>query len=173
MRGCVVVLRKKGYSVKEIRVRLMEEGIPVSLVSIYKLLKKYMYECTGSVVDRKRKLSTPKILRSEHLHFLNEAIAENDELTVRKLRDMLEQRWPELKVSICSIKRAWKHDLGWICTRPKYCQLIRVVNREKRLAWCQEMIKNKETFDNVIWTDECSVQLDHHGRLCFRKVKQP
>ena len=70
-------------------------------------------------------------------------------------------------------QRAWKHDLGWIRTRPKYCQLIRVANREKRLAWCQEMIKNKETFVTVIWTDECSVQLDHHGRLCFRKVKQP
>ena len=144
-RGRVVVLRQKGYSVREIRARLMEEGIPVSLVSIYKLLKKYEY--TGSVVDRKSKPSTPKILQSEHLHILDEALAENDELTARK-------------VSICSIKRVRKHDLGWIRTCPKYCQLIHVANKEKGLAWCQEMIKNKETFDNVIWTDECSVQLD-------------
>ena len=170
-RGRVVVLREKGYSVAKIRTRLKEEGILVSLVSIYKLLKKH--EHTGSVADRKRTPSTPKILQPEHLHFLDEALAENDELTARQLRDMLEERWPELKVSICTIKRARKHNLGWIRTRPKYCQLVRVANREKRLAWCQEMIKNKETFDNVIWTDECSVQLDHHGRSCFRKAKQP
>ena len=167
----VVVLRQKGHSVAEIRERLIEEGNPVSSVSIYKLLKKY--ECTGSVVDLNRKPSIPKILQSEHLHFLDEALAEDDELTARKLRDMLEQRWPNPKVSISSIKRVRKHDLGWIRTRPKYCQLIRVANREKRLEWCQETITNKETFDNIIWTDECSVQLDHHGRLCFRKVKQP
>ena len=28
-----------------------------------------------------------------------------------------------------------------------------------------------DKFEKVIWSDEC--QLDHHGRLCFRKVKQP
>ena len=166
----VVVLRQNGHSVAEIRARLIEEGNLVSLVSIYKLLKKY--ECTGGVVDRKRKPSVRKILQSEHLHFIDEAMADDDELTARKLRDMLEQRWPGLKVSISSIKRVRKHDLGWICTRPKYCQLIRVANREKRLEWCQEMITAKETFDNVIWSDECSVQLDNHGRMCFRKVKQ-
>ena len=30
----------------------------------------------------------------------------------------------------------------------------------------------KEEFSNVVWTDECSVQLDNHGRLCFRKKGQ-
>ena len=34
-------------------------------------------------------------------------------------------------------------------------------------------IKRKEQFDDVIFTDECTVQLDHHGRLCFRKEKEP
>ena len=28
-------------------------------------------------------------------------------------------------------------------------------------------------FDNVIFNDECSVQLDCHGRLCFWKRNQP
>ena len=46
---------------------------------------------------------------------------------------------------------------------PKYCQVVQVANREKRLTWCQEMIESKDTFDNVIWSDECSVQLDHHA----------
>ena len=36
----VVVLRQNGHSVAEIRARLIEEGNLVSLVSIYKLLKK-------------------------------------------------------------------------------------------------------------------------------------
>ena len=44
---------------------------------------------------------------------------------------------------------------------------------EKRLAFCQEMIASKDTFDDVIFTDECSVQLDRHGKLCFRKENEP
>ena len=44
---------------------------------------------------------------------------------------------------------------------------------EKRFSWCKEQISVKETFDNVIFTDECSVQLDNHGRLCFRKKTEP
>lgn len=44
---------------------------------------------------------------------------------------------------------------------------------EKSLLWCQEQLANKEEFDNVIWTDECSVQIDAHGHLGFPKVKQP
>ena len=167
----VIILRQKGYSVSQIRDRLLEEETPVSLVSIYKLLKKF--ERTGSVRDCKRKASTPKLLRPEHLRFIDDALAEDDELTARRLKVLLEERWPELRVSIPTIKRARKYDLGWIRTRPQYCQLVRVVNKQNRLAWCQERIDEKDNFKDVIWSDECSVQLDHHGRLCFRKVKQP
>ena len=29
-----------------------------------------------------------------------------------------------------------------------------------------------EQFDNVIFSDECTVQLDHHARLCFCKERE-
>ena len=77
-----------------------------------------------------------------------------------------------LKVSINTIKRARKH-LGWVATRPKYCQIVRETNRLKRLAWCEERIEEGDCFDDVIFTDECSIQMDHHGQICFRKQNQP
>ena len=46
-------------------------------------------------------------------------------------------------------------------------------NKRKRLIWCKEQLRVKESFDNVIFTDECTVQLDSHSRLCFRKSRQP
>ena len=33
-------------------------------------------------------------------------------------------------------------------------------------------LDKNEKFENVVFTDECTVQLDHHGRLCFRKEKE-
>ena len=165
----VIALRSKGHSVSSIRKRLAEENILVSATALYNLLKKAKE--FGIVSDRKRKCSS-KILLTEHLKCMDEALANDDELTARKLRSILEERWPDLQVSLATIKRERKYDLGWIRTRPKYCQLIRAVNKEQRLTWCKERIAEKDTFQNVIWSDECSVQLDHHGRLCFRKVHQ-
>ena len=55
-------------------------------------------------------------------------------------------------------------------TAPKYCQLIRQVNKEKRLAWCTEMLDTDENFDDVIWTGECSVKLEFHSLRYYRKA---
>ena len=71
------------------------------------------------------------------------------------------EKCPMLKVSINTIKRARKH----LATRPKYCQIVRETNRLKRLAWCEERIEEGDCFDDVIFTDECSIQMDHHGQL--------
>ena len=75
----VIILWQKGYSVSQIRDGLLEEETPVSLVSIYKILKKF--KTTGNVRDCKRKASTPKLLGPEQLRFIDEALAEDDELT--------------------------------------------------------------------------------------------
>ena len=61
-------------------------------------------------------------------------MAENDKLTSRQVRGLLVREWPDIDVSISTIKRIRKQ-LGWIPTRLKYCQLIRGLNKEKRLDW--------------------------------------
>lgn len=35
------------------------------------------------------------------------------------------------------------------------------------------MLNDKETFHDIIWTDESSVQIDTHSRKCYRKKKEP
>ena len=42
-----------------------------------------------------------------------------------------------------------------------------------RKEWCQQHLDNGEQFENVIFTDEYTVQLDYHGILCFWKKKEP
>ena len=41
------------------------------------------------------------------------------------------------------------------------------VNERKRLLLCKEQQQSKEDFSNVIFTDECLVQLEQHNRVCF------
>ena len=164
-----MLLKGKGFSAAKIKKRLEEDGIFVSRRALFKLFAKYAR--TGTVADLPR-AARPRKLSTEQYRFLDEAMTENDELTARKLRAMLEARWPETVVSLPTIKRARK-DLGWVATRPKYSQLVREANKEKRLEWCRKQLAAQEKFQNVVFTDESSVQLDSHARLCFRKKKQP
>ena len=85
----------------------------------------------------------------------------------------MEGEWLKLKVLLPTIKRVHKYELGWICSRLRYCQLVCIVNKEKRLALCKRKLEEVDHFDNILWSDKCSVQLNHHGRLCFKKIKQP
>jgi len=41
------------------------------------------------------------------------------------------------------------------------------------LIWCKEQQRVHEQFDNVLLTDESTIQLDQHSRLCFRRHLQP
>ena len=75
-------------------------------------------------------------------------------------------------MSISTVERA-RRELGWVVTTPKYCQLIRETNRQKRLEWCQKMIDTNEQFDDVVFTDESSIQLDTHRKRCYLKKSTP
>ena len=48
--------------------------------------------------------------------------------------------------------------LGWTFCRSAYYQLIRERNKTKCLEWTRQHLQNN--FDNFVWTDKCSVQLE-------------
>jgi len=50
--------------------------------------------------------------------------------------------------------------LGWTFRGSAYCQLIREPNKLKRLKFARE--HQNDDFANVVFTDECSVQLESH-----------
>lgn len=41
------------------------------------------------------------------------------------------------------------------------------------MVWCKEQQRVCEQFDDVLFTDESTIQLDQHSRLCFRRRLQP
>ena len=169
-RQSVVILWKSGMKLRAIRERLAEEGTTVSVRALYKLTKKFAMH--GRIADFKRK-SRDEIFKSTHYEFIDKWMYENDELTAYALLNKLKNQFPDIKPSLSlETVRRGRRKLGWVSTTPKYCQLIREVNKDKNLAWCKEQ-KADETFDNVIWSDECSVQLEAHSLRCYRKEGQP
>ena len=90
----------------------------------------------------------------------------NDETTGLELQKLLKKEVEGFDASVSSILQ-WRNNLGWTAKETKYCQMIREVNKEKRLKWATE---NQDTsFDNVIFTDETTVQMETHWRTCCYK----
>ena len=119
----VILLNLRGYSVSAIKKRLEEESIYVSVQALYNLLRKYRRYST--YVDLPRRKMDRKIT-PEMLIEIDTELHCNDELTARQLQRLLTEKHPALEVSIPTIKRA-RRLIGWVCTRPHYCQLIREV----------------------------------------------
>ena len=71
-----------------------------------------------------------------------------------------------LTVSITTIKRARKK-LGWVKSGVCYCQLVTEKNRIKGLEFTHECMAREGDFSNVIFTDESSIWLECHAKVCF------
>ena len=66
-----------------------------------------------------------------------------------------------------ALAKATVMDISWQC-------LIHQENKEKRLRWAREYLNESEDgFDNVIWTDESSIQCETHKHFCYRKKNCP
>ena len=170
MRSKVTVMWKNGYPVSEIQERLSQEGVSVLRVSLFALIKKF--KKIKLVVDLKRKPRS-SILEECHYRFIDEAMAANNELTSRQLFSLFTDEYPEVQISISTVKRARKH-LGWISKKTTYYALVWEANKEKRLLWCQKRVEeNNLELNDVIFSDESSVQLESHRKTCFHKIGQP
>lgn len=120
----VVTLVSNGYSLSSIHRRLIQEGTSISIQALYNLMKKYSEK--GIMVDLPRR-SRQRRITQEMKRLIEGEMNKNDELTAPRIKSLLLEKWPELVVSIPTIKRV-RQEMGWVCTRPHYCQLLRDVS---------------------------------------------
>ena len=108
----MITMWKLKYTLKKIKARL-KEGEVVSKTSLCLLIKKY--KATGSVADY-RPTARPKKLKEIHYQFIDKQMAKDDELTGIKLLRMLKEEFPDVSVSLSTVKKA-KCELGWVVKR--------------------------------------------------------
>jgi len=92
----------------------------------------------------------------------------DDETTASQLHVILTKLGYHL--SLRTILRC-RTQLGWTFCGSAYCQVIRSENKAKRLEWAQ--LHQGDKFENAIFTDESSIQLESHRRFCCRKKGEP
>ena len=161
----IIQFYKKGLKAYSIAIKLEAEGLSVSRRGIAKLLDRYKERGT---TDRKRGSGRPSSLSESTRQLIEEQMRADDETTAIQLYRLLRDK--QIDVSLSTILRGRKA-LGWTFRGSAYCQLIRDANKVKRLDWAKKHME--DNFHSVVWTDECSIQMESHRRHSCRKIGEP
>lgn len=153
----------KGFKPYTIARVLREENLRASRNGIAKFFKKHKRTGTTRVLPG---LGRPSVITSEMKQLVDQQMERDDETTATQLHRMLVEAGH--RVSLRTVLRC-RRQLGWTFRGSKYCQLVREVNKVKRLEWAKKCLEKKDDFANVIWTDESSIQLETHRRFSFRR----
>lgn len=144
--------------------KLSSEGICTTRQTIFRFLKKY--NLSGKISNLEKSGRSAK-LSVKHFNFIDKCYNENDEYSAVDIQKRHLHSF-NINVSVTTIKKV-RRKLGWIETGPKYCQAIRPLNCEKRLAFCTKLLADEEHFNDVMFTDKSSIEINRHAVRCFRK----
>ena len=145
----IIYFYEQGYRAPLIARLLLEEDIVASRVGVAKLIGRYQQTRT---IVRRQGSGKPTVITPEMKTIVEEQMRSDDETTALQLQSLLTSRGfrvPKKTILHC------RADLGWTFRGSAYCQLIRESNKDKRLQWARDY--TQDNFENVIWTDECSV----------------
>lgn len=158
----ILYLQFQGYNAPTIVTSLQKERMVGSMRGIAKFLKRYEETCT---IARCAGSGRPTKITGEVKQLVVEQMRADDKTTAYQLHALLTR----LNYSLRTILRCRKI-LGWTFRGSAYCQLIRCANKEKRLDWARRHLHKASTgFHDVVWTDECTIQLEIHRCFCCRK----
>ena len=101
------------------------------------------------------------------MDFIDKCMEENDELTAPYLMEKVNDKF-KVNFSLSKIKRLRKK-LGWRADATRYCQMIKEKNKPIRLNYALGRIAAKDKFFDAMFSDECTVQMESHGKITFRK----
>ena len=154
----------KGHKAPTIHKLLAREGIKCSRRGIHGFLR--TFEETGLIL-RVPGSGRPSKITREVKEFVERQMELDNETTAYQLHELLVRAG--YNISLSTILRC-RLSLGWMFRGSAYCQLIREANKAKRLQFAQDHLN--DTFQDVLWTDECTIQMESHRRFACRKKGQ-
>ena len=149
------------------KVQTFHYVLQASRRGIGKFLQKYLETDT---IGRRPGSGRPTKITAEIKAIVEEQMRTDDEITAVQLHALLKSKGYD--ISLRTILRS-RTSLGWTFQGSAYCQLIPEANKQKCLEWAQryrEESQRLDSFKDVIWSDECSIQLETHPRHSCRKI---
>ena len=165
----IVRLRSKNKNISEIVRILADDGCQISRLSVRRFLQRFQERQSFENAPTPGRPAEQVTL--EVLNFVDAEMEKNDELTAPHLHKKIYENF-HCDFSESKVKRIRKK-IGWVQMGTKYCQLLREPNRVKCLEFALKCIDDRESFNDVVFTDECSVHVENHAKLSFRRKWEP
>lgn len=160
----IVRMHRSGASVAGIRRRLISMGHTVSRDTISYWIRKFEVGLFGDVCD----LSAPTVFSSvthRDADLIRDCLTRDPSLSSRDIHRVLREDGATFGHSTTK----WAIEAsGFTHSKPRYRQMVRDVNKVKRVEFCQRLSDSNDSLDDVIFSDECSVQLNQNKTCNYR-----
>ena len=153
-------------NVSEIMRAMEEEGKIASRATIRKRIFRRS-SCHG--LQDQHRCGAKSRIASEIAAYLEKKLGEDDEVPFVELQKLIARNF-SLEISPSTIRRYIRKTLKWTVVRTRFGSMISAANKVKRHKFAKMCIDTKDTFDNVIWMDESSVQLVCHSQIMRVKI---
>ena len=162
----IVSFVQNGLTVKQIHRKLVDRAIHVSYNAVKYHVNQYLVGNFDVGLPPLKKTRKDNKISEHSLEVIREVFRNDPYATSTDVRKQLAIHGTE--VSAATVKKAIK-TAGYVNSEPRYCQLIRNANQEKRVDFCNSLIEVNDALDNIIFTDECSVQLHNNKTTSYRR----
>lgn len=148
-------MHRSGTSVAGIRRRLISMGHTVSRDTISYWIRMFELGLFGDVCDT----SAPTVLSSvtqRDADLIRDCLTRDPSLFSRDIHRVLREDGATCGHSTTKLVI---EATGITHSKPRHGQMVRDANKVKRVEFCERLIASNDTLDDVIFSDECSVQL--------------
>lgn len=162
----IISLYRQGWPIHAIQKRLAEQNVDVTWATVQNVVKRYQVGKIGYESTREEKMPTFQYITDHDVNFVKNALKEDPTRTSTDIKHLLADKGTDTSKSTV---RKIIDTAGYTASAPRYGQMVRTVNKEKRVEFCKTLIARNENFDDVIFTDECSVQLHNNKVIIYRE----
>lgn len=142
-------------------------GMDVDWSTVKNVISKYTYGVLFDDAGDENSLIKFRKVTDNDISTVRSSLAENRAMTYTDLQRRLADTGTS--ISKATVQRGIK-EAGYTASSPRYCQMIRDVNKETRVTFCKQLVADSENFADIIFTDECTVQL-HDNKVVIYRLK--
>ena len=107
------------------------------------------------------------------MEYLDKMLEDDDELSASEFHRLIAKKF-RVQISAPTIRRFLRLKLNWVTVKARTGPMISNANKIKRVEFAKRCIAAKDSFKDVIWTDESTIQLVRHARSVRIKIgKEP
>ena len=110
-------------------------------------------------------------ISTEIAAYMDTMLEQDEELSASEMHRLIAKKF-SVRIPTSTIRRFLRLKLKWVVVKARTGPLISEKNKKKRLEFAKKCISDKDTFDDVLWTDESSIQLVRHTRSVTVKVEK-